>query len=460
MNPSEQTLAIEDVDNNGKPIQGFYDPFQKVYWVPNSRDEWIEINEANFRRRLRQAGLWNKADKGEPLSEVEAKLIETQERQDIAYAGSLAGYGSGLIESNGKRILITDSPKLITPVKGDWPTLDALLQGLLVDEDFDQRQYLYGWIKVFCEALRAHRFRPGQLMGLCGPRDCGKSLVQKLLTILYGGRAAKPYRYMKGGTEFNAELFGAEHLVIEDEHCSTNIAARRQFGAQIKQFTVNQDQSCHDKGRRAITLAPFWRMSLSVNDEPESMMVLPPMGDSDQDSLSDKVFLLRAKKTKMPMPTTNLREYGEFWNKLVSELPGFLHFLAQWEIPAELQCGRFGIKTWHHPKLLASLDALAPETRLLSLIDQVLFFESDLPDLVVRTGRTEWVGTAEELEKKLCESTFCHEARKLLNWGTATGTYLGRLEKKGQRVEKDRSADLRKWRILAPGQPMNSLKAA
>jgi hypothetical protein len=449
-----------DVANDGHVIEAYYDPAKKLYWVPNARAESIEINEPSLRRRLRMAGLRNKVAEGELVSEVDRKITEIQDHHDVAYAGPLAGHHGGLLDSGGKRILVTDSPKLIEPVEGEWRILYALLEGLLDDGTYDQRPYLYGWLKVACEALSSRLLRPGQLMGLCGPRNCGKSLLQNLFTLLFGGRAAKPYRYMKGGTEFNADLFGAEHLMIEDEHCSTDIRARRQFGAQIKQFTVNRDQSCHDKGRRALTLAPFWRVSLSVNDEPEAMMVLPPMGDSDEDSLSDKVYLVRTRKAEMPMPTRDAVERDAFWKTLKSELPGFRYFLKNWEIPTQLRCGRFGIKTWHHPALLAALDSLAPETRLLALIDAVLFYDRDLPGVVSADARKEWIGTAEDLEGCLCNSSLAYEARRLLGWSFAAGAYLGRLERKGERVERYRSSDLRMWRIVAPGQPLAVRKAA
>ena len=449
MNPSEKNPQTPDVGNDGCPIEAYYDPARKLYWVPNARGEWIEINEASLRRRLRMAGLRNKAAQGELISEVDRKITEIQDYQDVAYAGSLAGHKSGLYDCSGKRILVTDSPKLIDPVKGEWPTIAALLNGLLVDGDCDQRPYVYGWIKVMCGALRNGHLRFGQVLALCGPKNCGKSLLQALLTVLFGGRSAKPYRYMSGGTQFNAELFGAEHLSIEDEHSSTDIRARRHLASQIKQFTVNRDQSCHDKSRRALTLRPLWRVSLSVNDEPENMMVLPPMTDS----LSDKMFLLRALKADMPMPTGTDEEKEAFWRALVSELPAFLYFLEHWEIPAELQCGRFGIKTWHHPALLAALDSLAPETRLLALVDEVQFSDAEIgQDLIVRGSRKPWTGTAEQLERKLFDSTLGYEAKKLLGWANATGTYLARLETKTNRVKNLRSADSRNWGIAPPGE--------
>ena len=200
-------------------------------------------------------------------------------------------------------------------------------------------------------------------------------------------------------------------------------------------------------------LSPFWRLSLSVNDEPEAMMVLPPMSDSEQDSLSDKLFLLRACKAEMPMPTAEQHERESFWNTLVSQLPAFIYFLWNWQIPTELRHGRFGIKTWHHPQLLAALEALAPETRLLALIDEAIFSDREIGDSGAKVvgKKTPWNGRAERLEATLFESTFGDEAKKLLSWSSATETYLGRLaSKRPDRVERDRSSESREWIIFPP----------
>lgn len=450
-----QAATIPDVANDGKIIEAYYDPGRKCYWIKNSREDWIEINETSLRRHLRGYGLRRKAEQGELLSQVEEKLNEIQFTKDVAYAGPLAGHSSGLVDCAGNRILVTSSPKLIEPVPGEWPILSLFLERLLVDERHDQRPYIYGWLKIAYEALRAGLWRPGQALGLAGPRKCGKSLLQRLVTLILGGRVAKPYRYMSGGTEFNADLFGAEHLMIEDEHSSTDIRSRRKFGANIKQFTVNQMQSCHDKNRRAIMLPPFWRVTISVNDEPEEMMVLPPMSDSERDSLGDKLFLLRAQKAEMPMPTASDRQREVFWKKLVSELPAFIYFLKNWKVPKKLRCDRFGIRTWQHPELLASLDALAPETHLLSMIDDALFTEREdaIGELKVRSVPQEgWHGTAEELARFLCNhQLFSHEARKLFSWPTACGTYLGRLaSKRPDRVKDARSGKTRGWVICPP----------
>jgi hypothetical protein len=205
-------------------------------------------------------------------------------------------------------------------------------------------------------------------------------------------------------------------------------------------------------------LAPFWRLSISVNDEPENLMILPPMSDSESDSLGDKIILLRAKHAKMPMPSETLEQRGTFWQTLMSELPAFLHFLETWDVPEKLRHPRYGMKTWQHPDLLAALDALAPETRLLSLIDEVVFpKEVTTWDTPMRghaePGPMSWGGTAEQLGAKLCDSLlYGYEARKLLNWPNACGTYLGRLAKKHpDRVEEHRSSARREWRLWRAG---------
>ena len=152
---------------------------------------------------------------------------------------------------------------------------------------------------------------------------------------------------MSGLTPFNSDLFEAEHLMIEDEQASTDIRARRNFGAQLKNITVVDWQRCHAKNRVAISLSPFWRLSVTVNDEPENLMVLPPIDDS----IEDKLIILRASKFPMPMRTATLEQRKVFWQRLIDELPAFLDFLLQWEIPRELTSERFGMRHFHHPDI-------------------------------------------------------------------------------------------------------------
>jgi hypothetical protein len=122
-------------------------------------------------------------------------------------------------------------------------------------------------------------------------------------------------------------------------------------------------------------------------------------------------------------------------------------------VPEHLRHGRYGIKTWQHPKLLAALSELAPEIRLLSLIDEVIFTQTDWDGTVKIVPKNSWEGTAELLERRLRDSGFGPEAQRLLSWHGATGTYLARLVTKfPERVIRARTAGTRNWILHRPDQ--------
>lgn len=416
---------------------GCYDIERKLYYITDNRGDYMGIPETAMRRHLRGQGVNPDCTRDALLSELDEALNHLQLDCGVHYAGTLAGCSKGIHESCGNRILVTSSPKLIEPKPGSFPILDKLLENLFADEITDQRPYVLAWLKIAIEALRAGVIRPGQVLVMAGPANCGKSLLQNIITLLLGGRSAKPWRYMAGQTPFNSELFGSEHLMIEDESASTDIRVRRELGAKIKDFTVNEVQSCHAKGRPALSLRPFWRVSVSLNDEPENMMILPPLDES----IEDKMHLLKVHKREMPMRTQDQAGRAAFWTAINNELPAFVHHLLEWEIPESIRCDRFGVKAFHHPALLASLDDLAPESRLLSLIDAVLFPGVVNDDVEI---------TADELQSRLVNSSMGYESRRLLSWPTACGVYLSRLEKKHPgRFKNQRTRFNRGWLIKA-----------
>jgi hypothetical protein len=419
-----------------KPLDVVYDPARKCYWIPNDRGEMIEITESALTRHLASAGFIN--DRRNGNTQLDDELNRIQCTRDVQYAGPLAGHGVGLQEMCGQRILVTRPPRLLQPAPGECPTLERFIVDLFDDPDhpeLDQIQYVLSWLKVSYESLLNDELRPGQLLAIAGPRDCGKSLLQALITEILGGRSAKPYRYMSGATEFNGDLFAAEHLMIEDEVAFTDIRARRHFGARIKDFTVNMVQSCHAKNRPALSLKPFWRNSITLNDEPENLLILPPIDDS----LEDKIILLRAKKARLPADIGTAQGRKNYWAKLMSELPAFLDLMVHYQIPGALHSGRFGVKHFQHPALMAALSELSPEERLLALIDTAL-------EETNHCGQ--WNGTATDLERMLAETKVAFESRRLLDWNNAVGTYLGRLAKKHpNRVRAQRTNHTRQWTI-------------
>ena len=229
-----------------------------------------------------------------------------------------------------------------------------------------------------------------------------------------------------------------------------DIRARRAFGAQLKQVAASRDQRCHAKNRVGLVLTPFWRLTISVNDEPENLVVLPPIDPS----IEDKIMLFKVHKKPMPLPTSTTTEREVFWKTILAELPALMDFVLNWKIPPELSSARYGITHYHHPEILAALDELAPELRLLALYDQEMLNGSGYISA--------FEGTAVQLEQALPDkdSTVRTQAQTLMTFNNACGVYLGRLRKKANpRVDCKLVNGHTQWTIYPP-KPVASAAAA
>jgi hypothetical protein len=195
-------------------------------------------------------------------------------------------------------------------------------------------------------------------------------------------------------------------------------------------------------------------MSLSLNDDPERLQVLPPL-DID---VRDKIIVLKVIKARMPMPSGSPELDARFWNQLMLEMPAFLHHLEQWQVPNELADSRYGITPYQHPEIVEKLEQTTPELRLLELIDRQVFHNPSTP---LNHARLEpWEGSSTTLETRLVNppSRIIHEARKLLTWQNSCGTYLGRLEDSESehivgRVRSHKRNGLTVWTIQPPRCP-------
>jgi hypothetical protein len=428
----ECPLAEPEVDL--PPIVSYYDRERKEFLIKNKRGVYLSLPETAFKRHLRAAGISTKAQDGAALSAADAHILDTQHHRDLAYSGPLCGRQMGFYEEGQTRFLVTESFTLPTPAPGHFATIRALIYGLLGgDAKYGKTQVdvFLSWMQLAQVALRAGRIQASQALAIAGPPGCGKSLLQALITAMLGGRQAKPYRYLSGGTDFNGELFEAEHLVLEDEFMSRRISDRQKLGAGIKNICVSsRSQSCHRKNRQAINLPAWWRLSITLNDDPEALLVLPPLDEH----VADKIILLRASRFDFPLPMDSAAAQGEFMDTCKAEIPAFLNWLLNsFTIPDALAAPRrYGVTSWHHPALKSELDTLSPESDLLALIDEVIW----------DTSREEWRGTSDEMQRILFDGKqVAPQARRLLDHRNACGTYLSRLATK----PNPRGLDAGRW---------------
>src|ERR1700730_11651113 len=216
--------------------------------------------------------------------------------------------------------------------------------------------------------------------------------------------------------------------------------ARSALGAQIKAIAVNKIHPCHGKRRDIVNLCPWWRLSISLNNEPERLLILPRLTED----ILDKITMLRVTRHPMPMPTATADERELFWQTIVEQIPGYLFWLEnEFKIPTDWVSQRFGVREFHHPELIEALDELSPALALLELIDQLKPWG---------VANNEWEGTATELRQLLIQDERTRrDAERLLNWTNACGQYLGELTKmKPHRVKNTRTKDRRDWMGCAP----------
>ena len=374
-------------------------------------DEYIDLSGDDFTRLMKRNGVRTKPADGEVLSDADQLKDCLQESRRVDFAMvNLAGFKRGIYRISGAVLMVKKSPRLITPKAGEWSFIRALIERMLATEagaaTLSQVTLFHAWMKACINPER----KSGLALILAGPRDCGKSVLQHLIiTPLLGGRNADPGPHMFGDTDFNAELFGSEHLQMEDP-APKNKFSKEAFAEKIKGIVANNTQRFHPKGRDAVTLAPKWHLSISVNDDPETMKIIPEF----REDVADKLLLLRVQRPQdgdgFALPADH--ERGAFRERIALELPAYAAFLEAMEVPEAYHGKRFGVKAWQNPTLATRLFDDSPTGRLLALIDGCSLWDKE-----IRAGLDKGCGTFAELRTELeVDITYGDEAKGLFKF--------------------------------------------
>lgn len=413
-----------------------YDQSRGEYWRETVGGVFVKTSASDIMRKLRILG--HEPDRPTDTFGVkvgDAILDRVQEEGPVDHVYALAGHGPGIFTTpDGRRILVPRSPALVTPRPGPIENWERFLSELLGDE---QLPHVVDWLACAWADLRTRdpgRWRHNQLLILAGPPRCGKSFLQSLITRLFGGRVANPWLWMSGNTAFNQELAEAEHLAIDDQPAQRDSASRARFGAKVKELAVSTTLAVHGKGKQAVTLPTFRRLTMSLNDDADYMTVAPSL----EASIVDKLIMVRCR------PASMLDDWGENLRRFVEELPAFAHFLETWGIHYPDQ--RFGTRAYLNPELVAMLSDFEPHLRLREMLDAVLW--TDTANVTRAPVRV----SSMDLQARLIgDSRWGPIARQIMPYSTACGVLLGKLEREMPgRFKSTRSQGSTTWLIHPP----------
>jgi len=469
-------------------------------------EDWLIVPENKLELALMRRGVPDFCVDGEPISRLSQAVMHTMEHRMLHGAmDGLAGYTAGVhTVKEGNRLLVRRGPRLLEPVKGEWPVIQAFIEGLLAFEPETETPHLEKgrmvqvmvfnwWMARAVENLYCSPdvWLNSQILILAGPQGCGKSRLQHfVITPLLGGRSGDPQRYLFGGTEFNSDWMGKEHLLIEDPKPSMKMLDRLQLAQMLKGLAVNDDSSYHKKSKDAMGVSPQFVVTMSLNDDPDSMRIAPPLTPD----FEDKVMLMHIQKRPLPLPTRTGQERLAFQKAIRDELPAYLWYLLNdCVVPEAWQSERFGVRHYHEPNLKLHLWEDSPPAELLSLIDvakvevdrvagmgnfRSLFVSQRtmtgeellakypmrktgpalrLVEHCIKEGRRIWVGGMQDLQQDLENSQHGTVAKKLLG-NNAPNRLLARLaEDRPERVVEYRVTGARLWLIAANDKDLDEV---
>ena len=409
----ESTEATKEIDFT-EICRDFY--YGGSRYSMREGEQFIPVGEAQVKKHLIKRGVTDEL--------IDDALCFVRVANFVEWQGAIAGYPIGIHEDSdsGRKFLITRSPSIIEGAEGSWELIGRVMEGLFDDEEYpEQSASVIAWIQKARENVKKGVRRPLPALAMIGPINAGKTLALEVIRLVLGGRSAAAYRSLTNDNGFNSDIIGAELLTVDDQMASRDPRARVRFGQAIKSQLFAASMRVEGKHRNAFSARPVHALAIALNDEPQHVHVLPEMDAS----LTDKISLIKTGRAKFLPGETDDRD--QLMNLIRGELPAFIYYLESFEIPEHLRNSRTGASAWQHPAILAMLEEISPEGRLLELVQQCKLGEKN------QQADGSWRGTSAQIQHALMEDpTTKQAARSLISWNGAVGTYLRRLIDKGQ----------------------------
>lgn len=322
--------------------------------------EWVMDCKEVFARNLKVSHKLRSAPgKGQTCSELEQALNFVELNKRVAYATALMCEPPGIVVKDGKQVFNYAQPVIVEPTTqsvacwGDgFPFiakfLDTVWDDPAGDEGTQKTRFLMS-VKRLYESFSDFLPRRHAAMFFVGPKNIGKTFMSTgMLGVMLGG-SNDPTSTLVEGNRFNSDMLGTPVWSLDDPQGTS--ANYQQFADMLKRFVANPDIRSEQKYAQGGMGAFNGIICVTMNDDASSKNFLPEVNRSN----SDKWHFFKLKQSEAEFTK------DENANKelLYREMPSFLRWLIDWQIPQSAlqrfkEVSRWGHETYHHPELLTA----------------------------------------------------------------------------------------------------------
>lgn len=427
-------------DRFGGPMQSYWHD-GKFYWKRDLEGFWRPANKDDARQDIVGTfGLSSAPDNRGRLSEADEALRRIREGRVVHGAVPCLFDPREVVFQNGRRMLNVSKARAMQPAEGphDWgqgfPWIAEFLESAI--DPGESLPYLMAWLKRFYLSALDGKLLPGQAVFIAGPVGQGKTFFGTEIVAKLMGGGADASDFLVKGRDFNNELFEVSVWNVDDSSSADSSEAHRRFSRMIKRGVANTKHSYHRKFHDAQTVDWRGRIIDTLNDDPESIQAIP----HTDGSILDKISLFKFKAHRLFDKMGHL----ETERMLSEELPHFAAWLRDWAIPEEvIGSKRYGVKSYHHPMLLAESRASSSVHGFQEFLELFLKnYRSDHPE------ETEWKGTATELLLAIQnDASLSGSVKMFVSNSRALGRMLASLAVTGDMVERKTHDGYTVWRI-------------
>jgi len=405
--------------------------FEGTRWVPVSKDD-IQLHLVG------RFGLNADRPKGAKMSEVQRILFQIQTVNRVEGAFPFHFCKDKVVEYQGERYLNLLCPALIDPVEQSvswgegFPWIAAWLDSVFAAPEQEQKEHYLAWLWHFYVSALRGQPRNGHAVFFAGPPSCGKTFWNYCVLGPMFGSNRDASLFLLGEERFNEGLLRSPVWTVDDAVPATDPRGHDKYTQIIKAVVANREVRSEEKYRKSVRGPWDGRVCVTMNDDPESIRMLPSL----EHSIIDKVSFFRLRAPSV--------DFSGMQEKVRYEIPYFCAWLRDWK-PPEYLLGdyRFGVKNYHHPDLLSTARQESSPHAFAELLEKWRREYSKISDA------DHWAGTSTDL---LAEIMSFDDLKALVVAdrlsARAVGRYLTTLCQHTSWLVDERTTKRKQWKIL------------